>query len=131
MSVLVSEGLSRQARVWNDGRKTYDQEVNGERYVIQPGQFVELPRRAAVALRGHFPGDRIESALRLEMLPGREAEEIKDVQMARVYACPKCDMEFEKREQYDAHYDAVHKRVRGKPAQRTADLNAGQEDDAD
>jgi uncharacterized C2H2 Zn-finger protein len=119
---VVSEGAFSKARLHNEGREVYDQEVNGERYVIQPGEYIEVPRRVAVAIRGHFPGRNTACSLRLEPVAGkRDLEKIDMPEAERVYVCPKCDAEFDDKDEYADHYDKEHKRVRGKPAQRTAE----------
>ena len=48
--------MSRKSKVTNVGTEMYDQEFNGVKYVIKPGETVILPRHLAVELRGHYCG---------------------------------------------------------------------------
>lgn len=123
-TTVVSEGLARKVRVWNDGPDKFDYKVNGERVVIPSGQYKEMARRTGIELRGFYPGRGIPVKLRLEMLPERDIENIETVGPERVYACPKCDESFDSKDKYQKHYDAKHKRVRGKPAARTTNGDA-------
>lgn len=118
MPTTVSEGLPTRARLYNDGKKEYSQVVNGDRYIIKPGEYIELPRRVAVAVRGFFAGKNVESRLRMELVGARELENIETPEPERIYMCHKCDEEFTSKEDYQKHYDDKHKRVRGVPAER-------------
>lgn len=131
-STVVSEGLVRYVQLWNDGDGPYDQVINGDRYTIAPKTFVELPRRVAIQIRGQYlgkkpNGDLIATNLRMVQLPekGRDKERIEQEETSKkeekvngvVYACHKCNFESKDKAELTRHMD-VHKRVRGKPAQR-------------
>jgi uncharacterized C2H2 Zn-finger protein len=131
----VSEGLVSRVKLWNRGDKVYNQEVNGDRYVIEPGQYMEMSRRTAINVRGKYCGRGVAVCLVIEpiMESGRDKEKVDVAEPVKIVVCPKCDKEFKSKTEYKDHYEAKHKRVRGKPAQRSADAvgNSGQGDDAE
>lgn len=127
-TTVVSEGLAKRVRLWNDGPKTFDYKVSGERYVIQPGEYIELARRTAIHVRGFNPGKGVEVSLRIDpILKNREQEQITLTQADKVYACIKCDAEFTDKEEYASHME-THKRRRGRPAERIGDENEGDDE---
>lgn len=52
--------------VKNMGKNEYKETVNGTEYVIKPGEKIKMRRREAIALRGSFPGDKVEKKLVIE-----------------------------------------------------------------
>jgi uncharacterized C2H2 Zn-finger protein len=121
MGTVISEGRATEVRLWNDAKEAFNHLVHGNHYHIPAGQFVVLARREAIEVRGHYPGRGVETRLRIEELPGRDKEIISTLDPERLYLCPKCDSEFESKEDYQKHYDSAHKRVRGRAAERITD----------
>jgi hypothetical protein len=108
----IESGLPKRVRVWNRGEKKFDYEVMGERYTIEPGKSIELPRRTAVAVRGFYPGKGIEVKLDIEPIAGDNETSIvplaNDKEKVVVYSCFKCDAEFPKKEELLAHVKKEH-----------------------
>ena len=56
----------RYSYVKNNGKSEYKETINGTEYVIKPGEKIKMRRREAIALRGSFPGDKVEKKLTIE-----------------------------------------------------------------
>ena len=128
---IAEKGLPSKVRLWNRGDKTYDQTVDGERIVIEPGQYKELPRRRAIAVRGHFPGRGIIVRLDIDPILDKYDEPEKiipttDPSKAKIYTCPICESEYGVKE--DALSCArSHRRTRG-PGRKHTTVKAGTND---
>lgn len=85
--------MALKTKVTNSGDSTFDKVVNGTRYTIDPGQTVTLPRRTAIAIRGHYtpPGERVN--ITLEHIPAEEQR----------YSCHFCGIEFPDQSTLDKH----------------------------
>lgn len=106
-----ARGLVRKVRLWNDGEKDFDYQVDGNRVIIPKGKYIDTARRTAISIRGFYPGKGVQVSLRIEPLPehGFDNEIAKDADpsKAKVYLCPTCGGEYAVKE------DALkcHKRV--------------------
>jgi hypothetical protein len=122
-AVTVERGPAKRARLWNDGDKTFDYEILGERYVIEPGKSIDVARRTAINIRGFYPGKNKPVSLRIEPIEGAyeeaKPEALKDIAKERVmvYSCYKCDEEFDSKEKLVAHMKEKH--TPGKKVQPT------------
>ena len=59
----------RRSILTNNGERTYDQTIDGKRYIIEPGQAIELPRYEAVKVRGNYCGMNTPVNLAIQHLP--------------------------------------------------------------
>jgi len=94
---VKESGLPKKVKLWNDGQKVFDYEIpkDGERYVIQPGKYIELARRDAIKVRGFYPGKDIQVSLRIEPIPGEVETQVSDFSAnGKTYFCAVCDKEF-------------------------------------
>ena len=74
----------RRSKLTNFGSVVYDQVIDGNHVVIQPGETKEYPRSEAVKIRGHYCGDNTVS-LRIEHIP--EVQQVTPTAQ-RVYVAP-------------------------------------------
>lgn len=56
----------RYSFVKNNGKTEYKETLNGTEYIIKPGEKIKMRRREAIALRGSYPGDKVEKKLSIE-----------------------------------------------------------------
>lgn len=103
--MIATPKVYRRARVYNDHTDVFDQTVNGTRYRIEPKKFIELPRREAVRVRGHFCGDGVVTRLRIE--PVKEKSEPSK----ETFVCPLTDKKFDSKKDYDKHVEELRKRL--------------------
>jgi len=61
--------MKRRSILTNNGDQVYDQVIKGKRYLLQPGESMELPRYEAVAVRGYYCGINTPVNLSLKHLP--------------------------------------------------------------
>lgn len=79
----------RRSVLTNEGSTVYDQEIRGKRYIIKPGESVELPRYEAVMVRGHFCGINTPVHLTLKHLPIEpDGPEVSESQQQKVWCSP-------------------------------------------
>jgi hypothetical protein len=64
---------------------TFDEVINGKRYVIKPGETINLPRSEAVEVKGHYLGQK-RVCLKIVHLP--EEEKRPDATTSRIYVAP-------------------------------------------
>lgn len=118
---VIERGPAKRARLWNKGDNVFDYEILGERYKINPGEFIEVARRTAINIRGFYPGKNKPVNLQIEPIEGSyeetKPEALKDVEKEKVmvYSCYKCDAEFDNKEKLVAHMKEIH--TPGKKAQ--------------
>ena len=77
--------MLKQSTLTNKLNETYDQTINGKRYVIKPGETVTLNRNEAVDVKGHYLGHDKKVCLEIKHLPdGDDAP----AQPNRIYCAP-------------------------------------------
>jgi hypothetical protein len=76
VAVIEKEKVYRYMWVKNKGKSDYQETVNGTEYVIKAGEKIKMRRREAIALRGSFPGDKVEK--KLTLTPCFDDEAIND-----------------------------------------------------
>ena len=108
MSEVVEKGPAKRVRLWNDGKDTFDYEILGSQYTIEPGKCIELARRTAITVRGFYPGKNKPVSLRMEPIEGdyegaETVQESMDKEKVLSYACYKCDEEFDSKEDLVEH----------------------------
>jgi hypothetical protein len=124
-AVAVEKGPAKRVRLWNDLKPNIDPstgadlsifnyEILGSRYIIKPGEYIELARRTAITVRGFYPGKNIKVNLRVEPIEGdyeeAKPEALKDVHKEKVvvYSCMKCDAEFSSKGELSDHMKMQH-----------------------
>jgi len=77
--------MARKTKVTNTGKAVYDQEFNGVKYSIKPGESIVMPRHEAVELRGHYCG---KTPVNLKLDHIAEEEPVKKTPEAKTYVAP-------------------------------------------
>lgn len=109
----IERGPAKRARLWNDGTSTFDYEIMGTRYVIEPGKSIECARRTAIAVRGFNPGKNVQVSLRIEPIAeggfeGEQVQESMNREKVVVYGCPECDAEYKDKLELAKHVANSH-----------------------
>lgn len=68
---------SKRSTLTNRGKDLYDQTINGKRYLIKPGETVELDRYEAVEVKGWYIGYGKPVSLEIKHLVEKEEPEEK------------------------------------------------------
>jgi len=138
MSATVK--MFKKAKLWNRNTEAYHQTVNGEEVHIPAGEYVVVPRRRAIEIRGHYPGKGIKCMLEIEpifeeveqqesfvdhrtgqVFPDREsllkhlginASTAEEVKKRSKFVCPICDEGCEDKESYIAHMEKCMARAK-------------------
>lgn len=108
---------TKRVELKNNHKNDYNQVIHGERYLIKSGESINLSRRQAVDVRGHYAqgekGEDIEVSLELipipdavavaEVVPEANNDLLKRIEAlegggkaekVKIYGCPFCDKEY-------------------------------------
>ena len=73
---------TKRVELKNNHKNDYNQVIHGERYLIKSGESINLSRRQAVDVRGHYAqgekGEDIEVSLELIPIPDAVSAEVKE-----------------------------------------------------
>ena len=78
--------MRRLSTLTNKHTETYDQTINGKRYLIKPGETVTLNRNEAVDVKGHYIGFEKIVMLEIHHLP--DEDDVPATGAKKVFCAP-------------------------------------------
>jgi len=95
---------AKRSTLTNKGKTTYDQTINGKRYLIKPGETVELDRYEAVDVKGWYIGYGNPVSLEIKHLYNKD----EDDKPGKIY-CALDGKEFNSKSECEEYMAALKK----------------------